>query len=208
MAQTVTNVTAGKPAVGGAVWRAPVGTSLPTDVSTSLNSAFKCLGYLSQDGLTNGVTRESEDIKAWGGDTVLKPQTSFDETWKGTFIEAFNTDVLKMVHGNTNVTGDLTNGIAVTKNSKELEEASYVADMIMRGGVLKRVVIPKGVVTEVGEVTYKDSEAVGYETTIGALPDASGNSSYEYIKTASQAAATPAAETGTETQTETTGGGG
>lgn len=215
MSQTVTNVTAGKPAVGGAVWRAPVGTSLPTDVSTSLNSAFKCLGYLSQDGLTNGVTRESEDIKAWGGDTVLKPQTSFDETWKGTFIEAFNTDVLKMVHGNTNVTGDLTNGIAVTKNSKELEEASYVADMIMRGGVLKRVVIPKGVVTEVGEVTYKDSEAVGYETTIGALPDASGNSSYEYIKAASQAAATPAStgsetgsETGTQTQNGTTGGGG
>ena len=185
MAQTVTNVTAGKPAVGGAIWKAPIGTTIPTDATTALANAFVCLGYISQDGLTNSVTRETEDIKAWGGDTVLKPQTSYDETFKTTFIEAFNLDVLKTVHGSTNVTGALSTGITVTKNSKELDEAVYVADMIMRGGALKRIVIPKGVVTEVGEVTYKDSEAVGYETTIGALPDASGNSSYEYIKAAS-----------------------
>ena len=53
MANTVANVSAGKPAVGGAVFVAPTGTTLPTDATTALGSAFKALGYCSDDGLTN-----------------------------------------------------------------------------------------------------------------------------------------------------------
>lgn len=185
MAQTVTNVTAGKPAVAGGLYKAPTGTTLPTDATTALAAAFKALGYSSEDGLTNGVTRETEDIKAWGGDIVLVPQTSYKETFKITLIEALNPDVLSVVHGSTNVSGTLATGITVSKNSKELDEAIYVVDMIMRNNALKRIVIPKGKVTEVAEVTYKDNEVVGYEVTIQAFPDASGNSSYEYIKAAS-----------------------
>ena len=46
---TVTNVSVGKPAVGGAIYRAVAGTTLPTDATTSLAAAFKQLGYVSED---------------------------------------------------------------------------------------------------------------------------------------------------------------
>ena len=182
MANTATNVTAGKPKVGGAIYRAPIGTTLPTDATTTLDNAFVCLGYVSEDGLTNDNSPESEDIKAWGGDTVLTLQTSKEDTFGFTLIEALNIEVLKTIYGDDNVTGTLATGITVKANNKELDEYVWAIDMVLRGGALKRIVIPDGKVSEVGTITYADGDAVGYETTLGTSPDDQGNTHYEYIQ--------------------------
>lgn len=178
---TVTNVTAGKPKVGGAIYRAPLNSTLPTDATTALDAAFKLLGYVSDDGLTNSNAITSEDIKAWGGDTVLSIQSDYTDNFQFTLLEVLNVDVLKAVYGSTNVTGALATGITIEANSTEREEGSWVVEMALRDGAVKRIVIPDAKLTELGDIVYSDSEAVGYETTITAYPDASGNTHYEYI---------------------------
>ena len=158
----------GKPKIGGAVFRAPLGTALPTDAKTALSEAYINMGYVSDEGMTNSKSRESTEIKAWGGDKVRDAQTSKTDTFQGKFIEQRNLEVLKAAHGDDNVSGMIT----IRENAKELDKAVWVIDQILNEGYLKRIIIPEGMVTNVGDVTYKDDEIIGYDLTISAYPHA------------------------------------
>jgi hypothetical protein len=176
------NVTAAKPKIGGAVWRAPIGTTLPTNASAELDKAFVGLGYISEDGLSNSGDISTTNIKAWGGDTVMTAETDKTDEFKFELIEGLSAEVLKTVHGEGNVTGDLNSGMTVKVNSDEHTEYVWVADMVLRGNVLKRVVVPSAKVTAVDEVSYSDSDPVGYGITLTATPDSDGNTHYEYFQ--------------------------
>lgn len=177
--------TVGKPKVGGGVYIAPLGTALPTDATTALNAAFKNVGYVSDSGVTNTITRDNTEVKAWGGDTVMNIQTGFNDQWKMKLLQVMNTDVMKPVFKAANVTGALATGVTVTVNSEELEAYAYVIDMIYNNNVLKRIVIPNAKVVELGDITYVDGEPVGYDITLGSVPDDNGNTHYEYMQSAS-----------------------
>lgn len=175
------NVSVGKPNVTGAVFRAPLGTSLPTNAREDLAEGFNDLGYVSEDGVTNSNSPSSQNIKAWGGAIVYAYQNEKPDTMKLKLIEALNPEVQKAVYGSDNVEGTLESGITIKANAKEAEEAAWVIDMALRENTMKRIVIPDGKVTQVGDIVYVDNDVIGYDLTITCLPDESGNTHYEYL---------------------------
>ena len=101
----VKNVTSAQPDIAGAIYRAPLGTAVPNNAYSDLDPAFKNLGYVSDDGLTNANSPETETKKAWGGATILTSQTGRPDTLKYKLVEALNVEVLKSVYGDNAVTG-------------------------------------------------------------------------------------------------------
>lgn len=173
-------VAVGKPKIGGAIFRAPLGTALPTDATTALDAKFKCLGFCSEDGLTNASGISGGSIKAWGGATIHNYQNGSSDTFKFKLVEALNVEVLKTVYGDNNVTGDLATGIHIKNTVEEKQDYVWVVDMLHKA-YAKRVVVPCAKITSVADIIYKDDVLVGYESTISATPDAEGVYHHEYI---------------------------
>lgn len=169
------NVSVGKPMATGVLFAAPIGTTLPVDATSELADDFVGLGYVSEDGITNAFETDQEGIKEMGGDTVLVINTSRSETFSWTFIESLNEDVLRQVWGADNVTAG-----TVIHNGKDRGAWVYVIELLLTGNKVRRIVIPNAKITEVGEVTYQNAEAIGYEVTLSALLDSEGNTAYEY----------------------------
>lgn len=173
-------VSFGKPKATGALFVAPAGTTLPTSASVALDAAFKGLGYVSEDGLVNNTETDTNDTFAWGGDKVLSSQTNYAEMFTFNLIET-NTEVAKLYYGEDAVTvvGD---NITIKANGKPLPEIVFVAELVMTGGRIKRIVVERGqIVDRSGEITYVDGDPIAYPITLNAYPDADGNTHTEYI---------------------------
>ena len=180
MANTATNVSTGKPNIAGAVFVAPMTAEVPTDATSSLGSEFVCLGYVSEDGLENNNEMDVSATKAWGGMIVYRSLTELDDNFALTLIESENVDVLKNVYGDKNVT-ESDGKITVDVKAEDPQEKIWVFDLALRGGKVKRIVIPDGAVTARETITYNDTDAIGYGITVSAYPDASGSTHKEYI---------------------------
>ena len=172
---------AAKPGVGGGIWYAPAGTALPTDASTALANTYVALGYVSEDGVARNISRDTNVVHAWGGDVVAVLSNSKTETFKYKLIEPGNVDALGLTFGEA--TGTLSDGITVKSKADISTPHVYVISTILADNVHQRIVIPSGIITEIGEIQYKDNDIIGFELTITAMSDSSGNTAYEYQKT-------------------------
>ena len=177
----VDNVSAGEPKVAGAIYRGPLTAILPTSALTDLPADFETLGYISEDGYSNANSRESSPTKDWSGATIADLQSDKTDTFKYKMLEVLKEVVNKEIFGDDNVSGSLDTEMVAKANAKELPEHAYVIDILLKGGYIRRTVIPKGKVKEVAEITYKKNELIGYEVTVSAYPsDAEGNTHFEY----------------------------
>ena len=182
MGNNALNVSTGKPKTSGAIYRAPLGTTLPTDATSPLDPAFVGLGYISDNGASNENEMDVAAVKAWGGAIVYRSLTELTDNFKFAMIESKNKDVLKAVYGDDNVTETESGDTHVVVKAEDPQEAAWVIDTVLRGGIAKRIVIADGAITSRDPITYNDSDPIGYGVTVSAYPDANGKTHDEYIE--------------------------
>lgn len=174
----VANITSSNPGRKGVFFRAPVGTKLPVTASEDLDTGFVDQGIVGEDGVAQSITRDTEDIKDYGGNTVYTLQTDYGQEFTLTVYESTNVDTLKTVFGDSNVI-ETDEGIKVVHNKARLPRSSAVFDHEIDQGT-KRQVAEQAQVVSVGDVVNVHSDIVKYELTVKFYPDSNGNLLYEY----------------------------
>lgn len=174
------NVSASRGVAGGYCFSAPVGTTLPTDVSSKLDEAFACMGFISEDGVTFTTDEDSDDLNDMNGDVMDSTYSGHADSCQLTFAE-MKVATLKRMYGDDNVT-DTGGMISVKHNSNSHPEFAYVFELLLKNGRKWRIVVPDGKSDALDDLTVAASELAGRPLTIKFLQDAAGNTYYEYIE--------------------------
>jgi hypothetical protein len=180
-----------RPDSGGVFYRAPLGTTLPTNATAPLNALFVDHGWLGEEGITVSVNRDVKKHYAFGSDLVKTTQGQFAESLKLSFLEC-DPDVLETVFGpavtlGTDGAGNRT--IKVDHRSKQLPRSAFVVHTV-DGNKTRRLVIQEGAVVDVGDISYVHTDILKYSITIDAYKPSLGNAEavVEYIFDAGHAA--------------------
>ena len=169
MAQDATEVRLG---VTGYLYKAPVGSTAPTDEDTALNAAFVELGY-TETGPSISVDTSTETFTPWQSVTPVR------ETVTGQIITATftlwqtNAANLKLAWGGGTVTAS-TGGTKFTPPATPtVNEGAFVFEVI-DGSVIDRWYIPRASITLAGDISFAKDGVTGYPISVKYLQPASG----------------------------------
>lgn len=186
MSVNAQNVLIGMPdqAVTGAILSAPLGTTLPTSATDTLDGAFTDSGFVSEDGLTFSPDYSTNDINDWSGSLVRRVKESFNGTLSWAHLET-NENSLKNAFGDAAVTVTA----ATASHGKQLAVAISGDLPAAKAWVFKMkdgdnrilIVCPNAQVTTVNETSFTSSDAIAWSVELSCYPDSSGNSLYIYV---------------------------
>lgn len=175
-----TMVSLGKFKVGGYAYWAPAGTTLPTDSATALPSAYKLLGYLSDDGLTNTTDTDTTEIKDANGATVMKIITSYAESYQFALLEVLRAESAKLRYNSDAVTGT-DKSMTIKHQMPSDEDFVLVFEIAMSGDVKDRLVIGNATRAEFGDRQVHAGDPQVYDITVSANDMGFGVTAIEYV---------------------------
>lgn len=192
MPSNALNVYAAEPMATGGLWVFPLGTEPPAErddpegALADLPDSGVNLGHIGEDGVTETKDRTIDRRRNWGGDVVKVLQTEYTQTYKWTFLESLNADVLKMVYGDDNVDIDIgadgALNAVVRKNKRKLKRRTWCIDSIdTELDANYRDWIIQGQIVETGDVTLVHSDVIAYDVTVEAFPDPAGDNAIQWI---------------------------
>lgn len=162
------------------VYTAPVGTTRPTNVTTSwtaVSPLWAPLGLLSQDdGMTETRDQDVTDHYAWGNILVRTTKAKIKFSFQVTALED-NPTVFDLIYpGSTDlsISGTTTRTVVVPVANPRSFGFEFVD-----GTKIKRRIIPTGEITDISDVAINDSDMAGYQFTIAVYPSAAGVAWYD-----------------------------
>lgn len=160
--------------ITGALYKAPTGSTAPTDAATALDAAFVNLGYVSDDGISENWEDSVNDVIAWQNGTHVR--SAITESKFGLELSLLETKgaVLEMFHRGSTMVEVAVDNFQLDVKPTVADPSAWVLDVI-DGTKLIRLYIGLGEVVERGEISYANGGAAMYPITLRGFPDTNGN---------------------------------
>lgn len=152
--------------------------TLPTNGTSPLSADFFGVGALTEDGITEALSQDVTDIFIWQGGALgrrIKGQSA--KTWA--FAGAETNLITLGLHFSGSVITQTVEGATVAEKPPGTDVRPWVLHCI-DGDRLMRVVIPRGEITERGDMPINSQGLTIYDWTLSGYVDDSGNWAYRY----------------------------
>lgn len=181
-ANNTANVSAARGVKGGYFFIAPVGTELPSDYSTPLPPAYKCLGFISSDGYEESVDEDSDELTDINGDVMDETTSKRVESAAVTLAE-IKAQTLAAMYGDENVS-DKDGMITVRHNGNSHPTFVYDLELLLKDNRKWRKVVPLGKSSELDSLKIAASELASRQLTIKYLSsdELDGDTCRDYIQ--------------------------
>lgn len=162
------------------LYSAATGTTFPATLAAAW-TGFTAVGLLGEDGLTEARDQDSSDHYAWGGILLRTIRSKHKRTFQVVLLED-NATVFGLINpGSTTATATGVDTRTVKVPVGNIKAFGF--DLKDGGAAVKRILIPTGEITDVGDVVYSDGDVTGWEATITVYPAADGTLYKEIIAT-------------------------
>lgn len=156
-----------------------IDATLPTDASSAIDDAFSEVGAISSDGISEATNQDRTDFFIWQNNTLARRVPGqFTKTFTFSAAET-NLIVLGVQFPGSTVTAT-SEGATVQEKPPATDVRNWVLHGIDGDSRALRLVVPRGEVTERGNVVWSGSEVTVYEWTLSCYVDPSGNVAYRY----------------------------
>lgn len=166
----------------GAVFAAPVGTTEPLGVA-AYGAPFVDLGYLSTDGIEEGMDEEKGDVEVWQAGGKIKEWIKSRTFTFGFTMMARSLSTLSVFYGIPEDQFTLVAGEGDSPSYYEwtdggapaLDERFFGIDYITGAGTgHDRILIPRGTFSERGAITLNRDDTIRFEGQITAQVNSQG----------------------------------
>lgn len=157
----------------GAIWKAPVGTALPTDSVTALDPAYHNLGY-AKTGFTVTPSLKTTPVMGWQSTAILRNINTELTRKYGFELQQTNIDTVALAWGGTVVPGTAGAYSVTVPAQVGTLEYSFVIDW-SDGANSQRIVIPRAAILTLPVIKGDRTAETTYVFEVQEMVPATGN---------------------------------
>lgn len=153
--------------------------TLPTNASDPIPGDFTEVGAISSDGISEATNQDRTDFFIWQNNALARRVPGqFTKTL--TFAAAETSLVTVGVQFPGSTITQTAEGLSVAEKPPVTDVRNWVLHGIDGNTRALRLVVPRGEVTERGDVVWSGENVTIYEWTLSCYVDPSGNVMYRY----------------------------